>query len=96
MKSKFIIIFFLFWPYSIALSENLFIESKNISIDKKNELTVFRDDVVAKTKDNYVIKSQYGEYSKKNKTLILKDKVKGLDQKNNSIDANYYWNISNL
>ena len=87
MKSKFIIIFFLFWPYSIALSENLFIESKNISIDKKNELTVFRDDVVAKTKDNYVIKSQYGEYSKKNKTLILKDKVKGLDQKNNSIEA---------
>ena len=43
--------------FETLVSEELFIEAKNISIEKKNNLTIFRDDVLAKTKENYQIKS---------------------------------------
>ena len=37
-----------------AYSEDLFIESKNISVEKNN-LTIFKDDVFVKDKNNYQI-----------------------------------------
>ena len=66
MKNKIIIIILSLFYFNYAYSENLFIEAKNISIDKKNELTIFKNDVVARTSNNYEIKSEYGEYNKKN------------------------------
>ena len=38
MKSKFIIIFYIIFTNSILLAENIFIESKSISIDKKKQI----------------------------------------------------------
>ena len=65
MKNNIVIIFISFLFFEICYSKNLFIEAKNISIDKKNEFTIFKDDVIVKTNDNYEIKSQFGEYDKK-------------------------------
>ena len=72
-----------------AYSEDLFIESKNISVEKKNNLTIFKDDVFVKDKNNYQILSQYAELNNITKNLILKDKVKGLDNKDNKIETDY-------
>ena len=82
MKNKFLITFvILSLNCTIAFSENILIESKNISIEKKREVTIFKEDVIVKTEDEYEIKSQYGEYNKKTGTLVLKDKIKAKDEK---------------
>ena len=88
MKNNIVIIFISFLFFEICYSKNLFIEAKNISIDKKNEFTIFKDDVIVKTNDNYEIKSQFGEYDKKG-ILILKSKIKGLDKENNLIETDF-------
>ena len=90
MKNKFLIIFFILsLNCTIAFSENILIESKNISIEKKREVTIFKEDVIVKTEDEYEIKSQYGEYNKKTGTLVLKDKIKAKDEKNNIVETNF-------
>ena len=87
MKNNFFIILITFLQIESAFSENLLIQAKNISIDKKNNLTIFTDDVVAKDKDKngYMIKSQYAEFDNSSKNLIAKNKVSGVDSKNNLI-----------
>ena len=90
MKNKFLITFvILSLNCTIAFSENILIESKNISIEKKREVTIFKEDVIVKTEDEYEIKSQYGEYNKKTGTLVLKDKIKAKDEKNNIVETNF-------
>ena len=89
MKNNFIIILISLFYYEICFSKNLQIEAKSISIEKKKEFTVFRDDVVVKTDDNYEIKSQYGEYNKKSGILILKENIKGIDNKKNIIETEF-------
>ncbi len=89
MRSKILIIIFSMLIFETLVSEELFIEAKNISIEKKNNLTIFRDDVLAKTKENYQIKSQYAEFNKKIKNLVLKDKVIGIDNNNNIIETDF-------
>ena len=51
MKSKILFIFFLFLYYSNVFAESIFIESKNISIDKIKETSIFENEVNVKTKD---------------------------------------------
>ena len=46
---------------SLLLKQVSEFKPKNISIEKKNEISIFKDDVLVKTEDNYEIKSQYGE-----------------------------------
>ena len=41
MKNKLLAVFIFFLLNSVVKAENLVIESKNISIDKKNELSIF-------------------------------------------------------
>ncbi len=89
MRSKIFIIIFSMLTFETVVSDELFIQAKNISIEKKNSLTIFQNDVFAKTKENYQIKSQYAEYNKKIKNLILKNKVIGTDDKNNIIETNF-------
>ena len=45
--------------------------------------------MIVKTEDEYEIKSQYGEYNKKTGTLVLKDKIKAKDEKNNIVETNF-------
>ena len=65
MKNKILFIFFLFFYNSNVLAESVFIESKSISIDKNKETSIFEKEVIVKTNDNKIIKSDYAEYNKK-------------------------------
>ena len=47
-----------------AIAENLLIQAKNITLDKDRVTSIFKNDVVVKTKDK-TIKSDYVEYNKK-------------------------------
>ena len=46
-------------------SKNLLIQSKNISLNKEKEITIFKDEVFVKTDKNHSIQSDYAEYNKK-------------------------------
>ena len=54
------------------LAENLNIQSKEISIDKKTKITIFKDNVVAIDEENNNIRSNYAEYNKDDKILESK------------------------
>ena len=64
MKNRFLSIIFLFLINTSIHAENVLIQAKNITIDKKKNVTIFRDDVVIQTDDEYIIKSEYAEYNK--------------------------------
>ena len=89
MKSKFIIIFYIIFANSILLAENIFIESKSISIDKKKQISIFENDVIIKTLDNNVISSDYAKYDKNKGIIILKGNIEAVDNQNNIIQTNY-------
>ena len=85
MKNKILFIFFLFFYNSNVLAESVFIESKSISIDKNKETSIFENEVNVKTKDGYIITSDFAEYNKSTGILILKRKITGTDKENNII-----------
>ena len=58
---------------SMSSAENLVIEAKNISLDKNKETSIFEKEVIVKTDDNKIIKSDYAEYNKKKKLSIFKE-----------------------
>ena len=87
MKNKIFIIFLTFFLNSMSSAENLIIEAKNISLDKNKETSIFEKEVIVKTDDNKIIKSDYAEYNKKKNYLFLKSNIVALDQKNNRIEA---------
>ena len=89
MRSKFIIIFYIIFTNSILLAENIFIEAKSISIDKKKQISIFENDVIVKTLDNNVISSDYAKYDKNKGIIILKGNIEAVDNQNNIIQTNY-------
>ncbi len=70
-------------------AENIFIESKNISLDKNKKISIFENEVIIKTKENSTIKSEYAEYNKNNGLIKLKDKITIIDKENNKVETNY-------
>ena len=89
MKSKFIIFFYIIFANSILLAENIFIEAKSISIDKKKQISIFENDVIVKTLDNNVISSDYAKYDKNKGIIILKGNIEAVDNQNNIIQTSY-------
>ena len=89
MKSNILITIFLFFFSLDLFAENLNIESKNITLDKDQETSIFEGGVVIKTKDNNIIKSEFAEYNKKKQFIILKKNIFVIDGKNNQIKADY-------
>ena len=87
MKSKFIIFFYIIFANSILLAENIFIESKSISIDKEKQISIFENDVIVKTLDNNVISSDYAKYDKNKGIIILKGNIEAVDNQNNIIQT---------
>ena len=65
MKNKIFIIFLSFFFNSFLNADNLTIQAKNISLDKNKEISIFEREVVVKTENDKIIKSDYAEYSKK-------------------------------
>ena len=89
MKNNIFITFFLICLFDLAYAENLFIQSKKISIDKEREVSIFEDDVFAKTENDNTIKSDYAEYDKKKGIIIFKNNVIAFDSKNNIIETSF-------
>ena len=87
MKNKFLLIFLIFFVNS-AFAESLFITAENISLDKNKNLSIFEKNVLVKTK-NKKLKSDYAEYDREKKFLILKNNISIVDEKDNLLLANY-------
>ncbi len=89
MKNKLFSFFFLFLFNCPLLAESLNIQSKNITIDKSREITIFEKDVTVKTEDDNIIKSDYAEYNRSKSFLKLKGNIKVTDHKGNVIKTEY-------
>lgn len=85
MKSKFYIIFLIIFLKSFLHAEEIFIQAKSIAVDKNNEITIFKDKVFLKTKENKIIKSDYAEYNKKSGKIKLKGNIEAIDNKKNKV-----------
>ena len=57
-----------------AITEELNIKSKKITINKEDNLTVFSDDVVATDKVGNTLKTNFAEYNKNARCLNYKRK----------------------
>ena len=76
MKNNFfLIVFFVVFQHTGLIAENLNITSKNISIDKNSQISIFENEVIIKDEKNNTIKSNYAEYNKKLNLITLKDNV---------------------
>ncbi len=92
MKNNFILLLILIVTANNSFAENFNINAKNITIDKKNEITVFKDSVVIIDEKKNIIKSEFASYDKKNDFFILKNNVSIKDPQGNilkSKEANY-------
>ena len=85
MKNKFYILIFLFLFIRPSTAENLSIEAKNITLDKKNETSIFQNEVLIKNESKNQIRSDYAEYNKKTGIINLQNKIEALDVKGNKI-----------
>ena len=70
MRSKYLIVLFFIFLSTKALGQSIQIQSKNITINKNNETTIFENEVVVKT-ENKTITSDFAKYDKKKGFLIL-------------------------
>jgi LPS-assembly protein len=87
MKNKFISLVFLIFTTNNLFAENFNISAKNISIDKKNEVTIFTDNVVIVDEKNNKIKSEFASYNKKTNFFILKKNVSIKDSQGNILKS---------
>ncbi len=75
MKNNYLkVLLFLFFA-DVSHAENFDISAKNISIDKKNEITILKNDVVIKDKNGNIIKSELANYNKKKEIISSKGKT---------------------
>ena len=88
MKSKIFLIFFSIFFFKSLFAENISIVAENISFERNENITIFENDVVVKTR-NKTIKSEYVKYFRSKGFLIIKENIVALDERNNSIEANY-------
>ena len=89
MKNKLLIFFFSFFFCSIIQAKNLEIESKEIILNKENSTSIFKDKVKIKTSDGKIINSNFAEYNKNLGFLKLRNNILVIDEKNNTIKADY-------
>jgi lipopolysaccharide assembly outer membrane protein LptD (OstA) len=73
-NNLFLIIFFIYFS-KVSAAENLDISARNISLDKKNNITIFENDVVVKDEYKNIIKSEYAIYNDNLKILEIKGNV---------------------
>jgi len=72
MKNKFIILLLSTFFSQSVLANNLNIQSKEIFVDKKTKITIFKNEVVAVDQSNNIFKGDYAEYNKTLKSLKSK------------------------
>jgi LPS-assembly protein len=64
------------------------VSAKNISIDKKNSITIFKNEVVIKDQEGNTIKSNFAQYDKKLNFFTLRDNVIVEDKMGNIFKSN--------
>ena len=72
MKNNFINILLFFLFTNVSFADELEISAKNISLDKKKEISIFQDEVIIIDEDNNIIKTDYAVYN--NKLQIIEAK----------------------
>ena len=72
MKNNLIKILIFFLLTNVSFADELEISAKNISLDKKKEISIFQDEVIIIDKDNNIIKTDYAVYN--NKLQIIEAK----------------------
>ena len=88
MKNKFTI-FILYFCLTVNLySSDLFIEAKNITINKSLNTSIFEKDVSIETAHKK-ISSQFAKYNKNTQIVVLKDGITAVDKLNNTVKSNY-------
>ena len=87
MRNRFILLFTLIFFLKNAYAENIFIEAKEIKLDKNNQVTIFKNEVFVKTQSGYEIECEYAIYNKSTGLLKLKNNIIGKDIQNNIIEA---------
>ena len=70
------------------VAENIFIEAKDITLDKDQKTTIFRNNVTVQTEDKK-IKSQFAEYNKVAQEIILKKDIIATDKFGNIVKTDY-------
>ena len=97
MKNKFFIVFITFFLASLLHAEDLFIEAKDITLNKDKKTTIFKNSVSVKTKDK-IISSEFAEFNKEAQTIVLKENIIAKDNFKNTIKTNYaeYDNINKI
>ena len=81
MKNNYFFIFFSTFIFANAYAENLFIQSKNITLDKNREISIFENEVLVRTEENNEIISDYAEYDKKKGLITFKNNILVTDNK---------------
>ena len=92
MKNKFlfvIFISFLIFLTNVTFADNLYIESKNLLLDKNKKVSIFENEVFIRTENNSTITSEYAEYNKESGLVKLKKKVVLIDIQNNKVQTEY-------
>jgi lipopolysaccharide assembly outer membrane protein LptD (OstA) len=88
MKIKIQILFFSVLFSINLLADDIFIQAKIVSLDKDGQSSVFKNEVVVKTKGK-IIKSDYVKYNKSEGYLVIKDNVIATDEELNTIKTNF-------
>ena len=89
MKNRFLFIFFFLIFNSSIKAENINIEAKNITLNKNQKSSLFKNEVKVETKDGYIIRSDSADYNKETGILILKKNIIGNDEINNIVKADF-------
>ena len=87
MKNNLILFLILNLITNNSFAENFNINAKDITIDKKNEITTFKDNVVIIDEKKNIIKSEFASYDKKNDYFILKNNVSIKDSQGNILES---------
>ena len=75
MRNRFLKLLFFFLISKISYADNLDISAKNISIDKKNEITILKDNVIIRDTKGNIIKTEIANYNKKKEVIISSGKT---------------------
>ena len=92
MKNKKIfnfLVYLIIFFNKVLLAESIKISSKNITLDKDKNTTIFENQVSVTTNDGDNIKSEYAEYNKEKGILILKDNISLIDKNDNNLETNF-------
>tara|TARA_B100001057_G_C22719577_1_gene899170 strand:- start:761 stop:1105 length:345 start_codon:yes stop_codon:yes gene_type:complete len=88
MKNKFLILLLILITSTSVIAQELYIEARNISLDKKNQISVFENDVIITTQEGNIIKGDFAKYDLEKKFITMKGNVSAIDNKKNIIETN--------